>query len=139
MQRLKSQNERFHGLIGRLNLDPDEKKALVKEVSAGRCTSSKDLSAHEMQRAIDMLAGNFDSRIAKMQAKARAIASDLGILKPVDGKIDYKSLNAFCLRTFKKPNMFQLDYDELRDLITALERWRNGKTKKMVNDALKTV
>lgn len=129
MQRLKSQNERFHGLIGKLKLDPDEKKELVRAVSAGRCTSSKDLTAHEMQTAIEMLNGSYDSRIAKMQAKARAIAQNIGILTVVDGKMDYTALNSFVERTCKKPNMFQCDYDQLRNLITALERWYNSKKK----------
>ncbi|TKT89498.1 hypothetical protein [Dyadobacter frigoris] len=139
MQRLKSQNERFHGLIGKLKLDRDEKKELVREVSAGRCTSSKDLTAHEMARAIDMLSGSFDARVAKMQAKARAIANDIGALKMKDGKVDYTALNTFILKTCKKPNLFQLDYKELVVCITALERWRDYRTKKMVNEALKTV
>lgn len=139
MQRLKTQNSVFHGLIGKLNLDRDEKKEIVREVSAGRATSSKDLTAHEMQRAIDILSGNFDSRIARMQAKARAISHDLGILKTVSGKVDYTALNAFVLRTCKKANMFQLEYKELVVLITALERWRDSKTKKMVKDCLNAI
>lgn len=139
MQRLKSQNERFHGLIGKLKFDRDEKKELVREVSAGRATSSKDLTAHEMQRAIDMLSGQFDSRIARMQAKARAIAQDLGILKTVAGKVDYSALNTFILKTCKKPNLFKLEHDELVVCITALERWRESRTKRMVKEALNGV
>lgn len=139
MRRLNSQNARFHGLVGKMKLDPDEKKALVREVSAGRVTSSKDLTAHEMQRACDILSGNFDSRIAKMQAKARAIANDLGILKTVDRKIDYSALNAFILRTCKKPNLFQLEHDELCVLLTALERWQASRMKAMVKEALNGV
>jgi phosphosulfolactate synthase (CoM biosynthesis protein A) len=139
MQRLKSQSARFHGLIGKLKMDKDEKKALVSQVSAGRATSSKDLTAHEMQTAIDMLSGNYDSRVAKMQAKVRAIAQDLGLLKIVGEKADYTALNTFIERTFKAPNLFKLDYNQLRDCITALERWRDGKTKKMVNNCLNAV
>lgn len=136
MQRLKSQNERFHGLIGKMKFDKDEKKALVSEVSGGRCTSSKDLTAKEMQQAIQMLEGNWDSRIKKMQAKARAIAADLGILKMVDGKADYSALNTFILKTCKKPNLFQLKYNELVVCITALERWRDYRTNRMVKESL---
>lgn len=135
MQRLKSQNERFHGLIGKMKFDRDEKKELVREVSAGRCTSSKDLTAHEMQRAIDILSGKFDSRIAKMQAKARYIAIDLGIVKGND----YTGLNTFIQAKFKVKSLFQLEYDALRDCITALEKWRDGKTKNMVKNCLNPV
>ncbi len=137
MQRLPSQNERFHGLIGKLGMDRDEKKELVREVSAGRCTSSADLTAHEMQKAIEMLAGTYDSRIARMAAKARAIAQDIGLIVIKEGKPDYTAMNTFVLRTCKKPNMFQLTYDELRYLITALEKWRDNKTKKVVKEVFK--
>lgn len=135
MQRLASQNARFHGLIGKLNLDADEKKAIVREASAGRVSSSKDLTAHEMQNAIDMLNGNYDSRIAKMQAKARAIASDIGLIKGGD----YSALNTFITNKFKVSNLFQLDYDKLRHCITALERWRDGRTKNMVKNCLNAI
>jgi hypothetical protein len=139
MQRLKSQNQRFHGLIGKAKMDPDEKKALVREVSAGRCTSSKDLTAHEMQKAIDILEGGVKSSIDKMQAKARAIANDIGILKVVDKKMDYTALDAFVLRTCKKTSMFQLDYNELAVLVTALEKWRDSRMKRMINNCLNAV
>lgn len=139
MQRLKSQNERFHGLIGKLKMDKDEKKEIVRWASAGRASSSKDLTAHEMQNAIDKLSGNYDSRIAKMQAKARAIASDIGILKTSGQTVDYSALNNFILKKFKVNNLFQLDYKSLIDCITALERWRDGQTKKMVNNCLNAV
>lgn len=137
MQRLPAQNERFHGLIGKLGMDRDEKKDLVREVSAGRCTSSKDLTAHEMQKAIEMLAGTYDSRIAKMAAKARAIAQDLGLIGMKEGKADYTAMNSFVMRTTKKPNLFQCSYDELRNLITALEKWRDNKTAKVVKQVFK--
>lgn len=139
MQRLKSQNQRFHGLVNKLGLDPDEKKEVVRLASAGRATSSKDLTAHEMQNAIDQLSGNFDSRIARMRAKARAIASDLGILKTVDGKTDYTALNTFIEKKFKVKSLFQLEHDKLRDCITALERWRDGKTEKVIKDCLNAI
>lgn len=135
MQRLQSQNKRFHGLINDLKMDRDEKKELIREVSAGRCSSSKDLTAHEMQKAIEMLAGTYDSRIAKMAAKARAIASDIGLIGVKDGKPDYTAMNTFVMRTCKKPNMFQLTHNELCVLITALEKWRDGKTKQVVKKA----
>jgi|GEM_PF-2590848 len=139
MQRLKSQNQRFHGLIGKMKIDPDEKKAIVREVSAGRCTSSKDLTAHEMQKAIDILEGGMNSSIARMQAKARAIANDLGILKVIGQKMDYSALDTFVQKTCKKPSMFKLEYNELVVLVTALERWRDYRTNKMVNQALNPV
>lgn len=139
MQRLKSQSARFHGLVNKQGLDADEKKEIVRWASAGRVSSSKDLTAHEMQSAIERLSGDHDSRIAKMRAKARAIAQDLGILKMVDGKTDYTALNTFIMKTFKVPNLFKLEYAQLRDCITALEKWRDGKTNKMINNCLNPV
>ena len=138
MQRLKSQNARFHGLVGKLKLDRDEKKEIVSWASGGRCTSSKDLTASEMRKAIDQLTGKYDARIARMQSKVRAIAGDLGILKEVGGKVDYTALNSFIKRTFKVGTIFDLDYKQLINCITALERWRDGKTKKMLKEALES-
>jgi len=129
IQRLKSQNARFHQLVAMLKLDRDEKKEVVRAASAGRATSSKDLTAQEMQRAIDQLSGQRTSSIARMRAKARAIANDIGILG-TGPAADYTALNVFIEKKFKKKNMFELDYDRTRDLITALERWRDGLTKK---------
>lgn len=130
MQRLKSQNNRFYGLLAKAKLDMDEKKALVYEVSAGRTYSSRDLTAQEMQRAIDHLAGLQVSSRAKMMAKARAIASDIGLIrKGVDesGQLrdDYTALNSFVMKKFKKPSLFQVDDNTMRHVITALERWRD--------------
>lgn len=135
MQRLTSQNNRFYGLLAKAKLDMDEKKALVKEVSAGRTYSSRDLTAQEMQRAIDHLSGLQVSSRARMMVKARAIASELGLIrKGVDEKgelrDDYTALNTFVHNKFKKPSMFQLDDNTMRHLITALERWRDGQEKK---------
>jgi hypothetical protein len=139
MQRLKSQNSRFHGLISKLKLDADEKKEIVIWASKGRCTSSRDLTASEMRNAIDKLTGQYDSRIARMQAKARAIANDLGLLPVVSGKVDYTAMNTFIMKIFKVKSLFDLEYKQLIDCITALERWRDGRTKKMVKVALNGV
>lgn len=139
MQRLKSQSARFHGLVNKQGLDADEKKEIVRWASAGRASSSKDLTAHEMQSAIERLSGEHDSRIARMRAKARAIAQDLGILKTVAGATDYTALNTFIMNKFKVQNLFKLEYNQLRDCITALERWRDGQTKKMVDNCLNAV
>lgn len=135
MQRLKSQNARFYGLLAKAKLDMDEKKALVYEVSAGRTYSSRELTAQEMQRAIDHLSGLEVSSRKRMMAKVLHIADDLGLIrKGVDEKgelrNDYTSLNSFVHKKFKKPTMFQLDDNTMRHLITALERWRAGQVKK---------
>lgn len=132
MQRLKSQNNRFYGLLAKAKLDMDEKKQIVFAASAGRTQSSSELTAQEMQRAIDHLAGLQTSSRARMMAKARAISSDLGLIrKGVDEKgalrDDYTAMNSFIMKKFKKPTMFQLDDNTLRHLITALERWRDGQ------------
>lgn len=139
MQRLKSQNNRYHGLVAKLKLDADEKKELVQWASKGRCTSSKDLTASEMRNLIDKLTGQYNSRIARMQAKARAIANDLGLLPVVNGKADYTALNTFIMKTFKVNSLFDLEYKQLIDCITALERWRDSRTKRFVKEALGAV
>lgn len=139
MQRTKSQNSRFHGLVTKLKLDADEKKAVISWASGGRCTSSKDLTASEMRKAIEQLSGKYDSRIARMRAKVRGIASDLGILAPAGDKVDYSALNSFIMKVFKAKSLFDLEYHQLIDCITALERWRDYKIKRMVNEALNGV
>lgn len=139
MQRTKSQNNRFHGLVTSLKLDTDEKKEVISWASGGRCTSSKDLTASEMRKAIEQLSGKYDSRIARMRAKVRGIASDLDILPTSGDKIDYSALNSFIERVFKVKSLFDLEYKQLIDCITALERWRDYKIKKMVNEALNGV
>ena len=132
MQRLVSQNNRFYGLLAKAKLDMDEKKALVYQVSAGRTYSSRDLTAQEMQRAIDHLSGLQVSSRARMMAKARAIANDIGLIRQgVDesGQLrdDYTALNSFILKKFKKKSLFQVDDNTMRHVITALERWRDGQ------------
>jgi hypothetical protein len=135
MQRLKSQNSRFYGLLAKAKLDMDEKKQIVFSASAGRTYRSSELTAQEMQRAIDHLAGLQTSSRARMMAKARAISADLGLIrKGVDEKgelcDDYTAMDTFIMKKFKKTTIFQLDNDSLRNLITALERWRDGQIKK---------
>lgn len=136
MQRLNSQNARFHQLIGQLHLDADEKKQLVLQYSGGRSSSSADLTAREMQAVINDLTARQDSKIARMRAKARALAEDLQILKLANGKKDYTALNSFVQRTTGKTSLFHLDVKELANVITALEKWRDGKTKAMVKQCL---
>jgi hypothetical protein len=132
MQRLKSQNNRFYGLLAKARLDMDEKKEIVYAASAGRTQSSRELTAQEMQRAIDHLAGLHTSSRARMMAKARAISNELGLIRQgvgEDGKLrdDYTAMNSFIMKKFKKPSIFQLDDTTLRHLITALEKWQSSK------------
>ena len=106
---------------------------MVLEATAGRVTSSKDMTAHEMQRAISMLGGKKESSIAKMRAKLRALAVDIGLVVPIatqPGKHDYSRLDKWMQRQYKKTSLFQLTDEQLRSSITALENWRNQKTKK---------
>lgn len=136
MKRTKAQSDRFHGLVFKLKLDKDEKKEIVSQVSKGRETSSANLTEAEMLEAIEILSGNDISRTKRMQAKARAVASNIGLITIKNGVSDYTALNTFILKKFKVDNLFKLDDTDLRNCITALENWRSGITKKFVKSAI---
>ena len=133
MTRTLQQNKRFHALIGLRKLDNEEKKALCLDVSNGRTDASSELKVEEMDQAIAMLEGQVVGSVKKMRAKVINVARDIFGMVPRDesGQQQYDALNAFLISKFKKP-LHHLDYRTLVDAVTAVEKWRDSETKKMV-------
>lgn len=94
----------------------------------------RDLTAREMDWAIKQLEGQNVSRIARMRAKARAIASEIGVIRAGD----YSRLDKWIHDKWKVDNLFMLPIDKLSECITALERWRDGRIKAAVKQQLNT-
>lgn len=134
MNRTPSQNIKFHALVNSLGLDADEKREIVRNASKGRAESSRDLTAQQMDWAIKLLEGQNVSRLARMRAKARAIASDMGVVKAGD----YSRLDKWIKDKWKVDNLFMLPIDKLSECITALERWRDGNVKRAIKQQLNT-
>lgn len=124
--RTTEQNARFHQLLALWGFTDEEKRALVAEVSEGRCTSSKDLFRFEMEEAIKRLEKRKADSINKMRAKVNYIARDIGMIRPdprsKSGREDFSALNKFIQNKFHVANLFLVPTERLPDLITALER-----------------
>lgn len=132
MTRTQSQNVKFHALVNTLGLDADEKKELVRQVTGGRATSSREVTAREMDWAIKILEGQQVSRLARMRSKALHIAKEIGV---VNGS-DYSRLDKWIAEKWKVTNIFGLTQDKLSECITALERWRDGRIKASIKQQL---
>lgn len=148
MKRTKEQNRRLFGLLNALHLTEEERGVLVGSFTDGRVVSSKDMTVVECQALIEHLQRQYDGSIKKMRAKAINIALDIGVLKPhplpppLQGGGEKKAyveswepMNKWTLGKWKQP-FYKLDYDQLRNCITALERWRDGETDKALKEIL---
>lgn len=116
------QNARFHKLVALWGLTTEEKAELVKDVSEGRCTSSKDLFRFEMEEAIKRLEARKIDSINRMRAKANHIARDTGMIKVTGKHQDFSGLNTFIRNKFHVDNLFLVPTERLPDLITSLEK-----------------
>ena len=134
------QNKRLYGLLNALHLTEEERGVLVGSFTDGRSSSSKDLTVVECQALIEYLQKRFDDSMRKMRAKAINIALDIGVLKPHPIKgmgyvENWTPINKWTLSKWKQP-FYKLDYDQLRNCITALESWRDAETKKELKEIL---
>lgn len=130
-------NARFHQLLSRAGCTSDDKALIVHQVSNGQFTSARYLNENQLREAIFLLEKDRKKSIKKMRAKAINKAKELNLLpKEISTPEDWKGLNNFCQKTFKKPFPF-LDFDELRHCITALENWQNYKIDKSIKSLLK--
>lgn len=136
MKRTKEQNHRLFALLNSLGITDEERGVLVGSFTDGRTYSSKELTVVECHALIGYLQERYDGSIKKMRAKAINIALDLGIIvKEADKVVSWEPLNKWTTANWKQP-FYKLDYDQLRNCITALENWRSGKTKKMVKQLI---
>lgn len=126
-------NARFHQLIGQFKLDADEKKLIVRMASnyEVKSESSKDLTDDQLKEAIKLLENRQNDSTKRMRAKAINLARELDLVKGEAPKIDWTGLNNFTEKTFKKP-FYELNQKQLRDCITALEKWQSYNQEKAV-------
>lgn len=129
-------NARFHQLIGEHGLDKEDKMSVVSQVSNGRETSSSKLSNIELAEAIRLLNSRRQESLKRMRAKAINLAKDCGFLPDrIISTENWKGLNTWCEKTFKKP-FYKLDYNELRNCVTGLERVLDSKQNQQIKSAL---
>ncbi|MGA0555804.1 hypothetical protein ACO2Q8_04070 [Larkinella sp. VNQ87] len=132
--RTNAQNARFHVLLTQRKFDREEKAELVKFYTNGRSTSSSEMTIREMQEAIEHLEGLELASIKRMRSKVIHIAKDIFGVTEMHQE-DWDNLNTFLLKTFKK-KLNELDYRQLQNAVTAIERWRDSETRKMVKRLL---
>ncbi|MFC5408032.1 hypothetical protein ACFPMF_01835 [Larkinella bovis] len=134
MQRTVNQNSRFHTLISLRKIEKEEKQELVKAFTGGRETSSSKMTIDEMAALIDHLEGENQASIKRMRSKIINIAKDIFAVPDMTQR-HWDALNKFLTSKFKAP-LHMLKYEQLRNAVTSLERWRDSETKKMLNELL---
>lgn len=127
--RSKAQNSRLHAAIAEMGIPKSQvehvKESWAYEYSSGRVTSTSELYQNEMERLLGDLqraktsANDSDER---MRTKVFAIMRSIGWIK--DGKPDYEHLSSWLMRntSLKKPHLRQYSGQNLREVVTALER-----------------
>lgn len=135
--RTKDQNVKFHTLVALRKLDREEKQELVKHFTGGRETSSTGMTVDEMANAIAYLDDEQTGSIKRMRAKIINIARDIFGLDPRAQfqQAHYDALNKFLRKKFKEP-LHKLQYEPLRNAVTAMEKWRESDMKTMLNSLL---
>ncbi|WP_080058315.1 hypothetical protein [Spirosoma aerolatum] len=135
--RTKEQNSKFHTLLTLRHFDKEDKLALVQFYTGGRETSSSNMSMDEMAEAIKHLEGEQDASIRRMRAKIINVARDIFNLWPQDNwtQEHYDKLNVFLKKKFKA-ELSKLSYEQLRNAVTAVEKWRDSGTQKFLKDLL---
>ncbi len=140
MVRTLSQNSRFHTLLTLRKFDKEDKAELVRVVTGGRTTSSKEMTQDEMALAIERLDDEQTGSIKKMRAKIINVARDIFELNDRDKfeQKHYDALNNFLLKKFKA-QLHKLDYHQLINAVTSMEKWRESELSKMLNALLNDV
>lgn len=98
MLRNKKQNSTLHALLGKLNVDKEQKEELVYKHTKGRTSSSSAMLVHECQALINELQviankipkSTEDQKKDRQRKKMFSIARELGWTK--DGKVEVKRL-----------------------------------------------
>jgi methyl coenzyme M reductase subunit D len=130
------QNRIFHGLIGKLGFDAEQKEELVYSYTLGRTVESKMMYYIEMQQLINALTSrvkSVDNKVKvtvdacdKMRKKILSLCYEMQWTIFDTSKkrtvVDYVRLNEFLLKsgTVKKL-LNELDYDELQQVVSQFE------------------
>lgn len=128
-------NARFHQLIGLFKLDADEKKQLVMQLSNCSKVSAKDLTDAQLKEGIALLENRKSDSTKRMRAKAINLARSLELVTGQPPNVNWSGLNNFTQKSFKKP-FYELNTKQLRDCITALEKWQNHNQNKSIKELL---
>lgn len=129
--RTKAQNSRLHAAIAALKIPKSHveevKEQWAHEYSGGRVRSTSSLTEKEMERLLMDLNRSKapspeDSADERMRTKVFAIMRSIGWTR--DGKLDYEHLSSWLLKntSLKKPHLRQYSGQNLREVVTALER-----------------
>ena len=143
MKRTPAQNKALFLRLGLLNIQEEERGVLVNSFTDGRTSSTRDMTMVECQALINYLESRLQESVKKMRAKAINIALDIGLLRPHPNPpskdkpyvASWEPINKWTMTKWKEP-FYRLDNEQLRNCVTALENWRDGETKKMVNEIL---
>jgi hypothetical protein len=124
--RTNQQNARLFFLLGKLDIDSEQRAELVHQFTNSRTSSSREMLAHECNSLIHHLEGQLgegeqDARY-KMRRKVFSVAHELG-WEGADGKVDKLRLHNWLLKYgMHKKELLKLSAKELTDTITQLER-----------------
>lgn len=125
--RTTQQNSRLFYLLGRLDIDAEQRADLVHQYTNGRTCSSREMTAMECNSLIHHLEqqlgeGDQGGQMYRMRRKVFSLAHELG-WELMNGHVDRDRLNNWLLKFGKhKKELKQLSAAELRDTITQLER-----------------
>ncbi len=129
--RTLNQNARLHALKQQRKLDRDEWRSLVLQHTDYRTDTSAEMSEAEAAALVATLEGQIRVSMERMRTKAVATARRLGLVKRTpEGRETFAALNAWVLKYWKAASLFQLDYETLRQALTALENWEKQSGRK---------
>jgi hypothetical protein len=133
--RTNQQNSRLFVLLGKLDIDSEQRGDLVHQFTGGRETSSRLMLAHECNSLIHHLEAQLDGidggKLYRMRRKVFSLAHELG-WEEGSGKVDKDRLNGWLMKYGQhKKDLLAMTTKELRDTVTQMERMnakadRNG-------------
>lgn len=124
--RTTQQNARLFYLLGRLDIDAEQRAELVHQYTNGRTTSSREMLAHECNSLIHHLelqtGQDQGGQLYRMRRKVFSLAHEMG-WELTSGQVDKDRLHNWLLKYGKHhKELMKLSAAELRDTITQLER-----------------
>ncbi len=128
------ENLRYRCLLKELGMSDDEKQTMVASFSNGRSTSSKDLTAVEVEAMLRYLQDSHSARCKPMRGK---IIHYLSLLGYVDGqnRPDWNRINDFIKGIgSNNPRQVQLNflyYSELPAVVSQVEQMYRKELKKL--------
>ncbi|MFC0182551.1 hypothetical protein [Pseudarcicella hirudinis] len=125
-KRTSEQNKAFHLLVKERKFDKSKVEKMVLHYSGGVTEHSSELTESQMAALIAELQDGIQKSLNRMRTKINQIARGMGLIQGND----FSRLNKFVQKTFKVETIFKLPADDLRNCITALERWKQQAAKR---------